>query len=152
MIRTRHQLLHLRTWNGMNWALFLWYTHLGFRWCQESQNIREPDVSYRLDVTMGMAEDMSTYFLINNVSYKEPLVPTLLTVLSAPSDIVNLAEIYGHSTNSIVLQPRQTIQLIVNNLDMEEHPCASQTSFLRNINSISSPPWSCFPSASSRSW
>lgn len=101
---------------------------------------------------MGMGEDNRLYFLINNVSYKEPLVPTLLTVLSAPPEYVTEALIYGNSTNSYVLRPNKTIQIVINNMDMEEHPCTCQSFISRNTDCISSPTWACLPSSLSRSW
>ena len=90
---------------------------------QESESVNDPDESYQLNVTMGMGEDHVMYNLFNDVSYKEPIVPTLLTALSAPSNFATDAIIYGKSTNSFVLGHNNTIQLIVNNMDMEDHPC-----------------------------
>jgi iron transport multicopper oxidase len=89
--------------------------------------VNDPDESYQLDVQMGMGEDSIMYNLFNNVSYKEPLVPTLLTALSAPSNYATDVMIYGTSTNSFVLGYNKTIQLVVNNLDVDDHPCKCPT-------------------------
>ena len=90
---------------------------------KESESVNDPHESYQLDVMMGMGEDHLMYHLFNNVSYKEPIVPTLLTALSAPSNFATDVMIYGKSTNSFVLGHNNTIQIIVNNMDMEDHPC-----------------------------
>lgn len=90
---------------------------------EESEPVNNPDESYQLNVAMGMGEDHVMYNLFNNVSYKEPIVPTLLTALSVPPNFATDVTVYGKSTNSFVLGHNNTIQVIVNNMDMEDHPC-----------------------------
>ena len=101
-------------------AIFVGYYYIDV---EETELVNDPDQSYQFNVTMGMGEDRVMYNLFNNVSYKEPIVPTLLTVLSAPWNLATDVMIYGKSTNSLVLGHNNTIQIIVNNMDMEDHPC-----------------------------
>jgi iron transport multicopper oxidase len=85
--------------------------------------VTEVDEKYQLDVGMGMGDDQVMYHLFNNVTYQQPIVPTLLSALSAPACIAMEPAIYGTSTNSFVLGYNKTIEIIVNNLDMSDHPC-----------------------------
>ena len=59
--------------------------------------------------------------LFNNISYKAPKVPTLLTVLSAGEAATNEL-IYGTNTNSFVLQGGDIVDIVLNNFDTGKHP------------------------------
>lgn len=52
----------------------------------------------------------------NNITYVEPRVPTLYTVMSSGEHASNPA-IYGSHTNSFVLRGNETVEIIVNNND-----------------------------------
>lgn len=58
---------------------------------------------------------------INNVTYVQPLVPTLYTVLTSGA-AANNVEIYGSNTNAFVLEKDQTVDIVLNNLDTGKHP------------------------------
>lgn len=60
--------------------------------------------------------------LFNNIAYTAPTVPTLFTALSAPSEYVSNAAIYGKYTNPFVLEHGQVIEIILNNDDTGRHP------------------------------
>lgn len=58
---------------------------------------------------------------INNVTYVEPLVPTLYTALTSGT-AANNVEIYGSNTNAFVLQKNQVVDIVLNNFDTGKHP------------------------------
>ncbi|GMF07538.1 unnamed protein product [Ambrosiozyma monospora] len=66
--------------------------------------------------------DGINYAFFDNHTYVAPKVPTLLSVLSAPKDLVSNQAIYGSNTNTYVLQSGDTIEIVINNEDDNKHP------------------------------
>ena len=79
--------------------------------------------------------------MFNDISYKAPIVPTLLTALSVPSNYSTEATVYGRSTNPFVLGHNNMVQIVLNNGDAGKHPCTSSGVLLTND---SPPSWSHF--------
>lgn len=85
----------------------------------------EPDESHTLDVLFDTLGDGANYAMFNEISYKPPIVPTLLTALSVPSNYSTEATVYGHSTNPFVLGHNNMVQIVLNNADPGKHPCSN---------------------------
>lgn len=79
------------------------------------------DYQITLDVVMDNLDDGINYAFFNNLTYVQPKVPTLLTVLSS-GDNATHGEIYGSNTNSFVLQKDEIVEIVVNNMDNGKHP------------------------------
>jgi iron transport multicopper oxidase len=86
----------------------------------------EPDESHQLDVLFNTLGDGENYAMFNQISYKAPIVPSLLTALSVPSNYSTDATVYGTSTNPYVLGHNNMVQIILNNGDAGKHPCKIQ--------------------------
>lgn len=83
----------------------------------------DPDREITLKITMTNLIDGKNYAFFNNMSYVEPKVPTLYTVLSAPDDETASNEtIYGTNTNTYVVEHDDIVQLVINNFDGGSHP------------------------------
>ncbi|GMG39699.1 unnamed protein product [Ambrosiozyma monospora] len=82
------------------------------------------DPDHRIEVALHMDNlgDGVNYAFFNNHTYVAPKVPTLLSVLSAPKDLVSNQIIYGSNTNTYVLQSGDTIEIVINNEDDNKHP------------------------------
>ena len=89
----------------------------------EPEPVVDPDESHQLDFLFEILGDGVNYATFNNVSYTAPVIPTLLTALSAPQNYATDATIYGTSTNSFVLGHNNMVQIILNNGDTGKHPC-----------------------------
>jgi iron transport multicopper oxidase len=83
----------------------------------------DPDESHTLDVLFATLGDGVNYAMFNEISYKPPIVPSLLTALSVPSNYTTEATVYGHSTNPFVLGHNNMVQVVLNNGDAGKHPC-----------------------------
>ncbi|KAH3680165.1 hypothetical protein WICPIJ_008378 [Wickerhamomyces pijperi] len=81
----------------------------------------EPDHRIVLDVIMDNLGDGVNYAFFNNISYVPPVVPSLITALTAGEQAVN-ADVYGSNTNAFVLQPDDVIEIVINNKDTGRHP------------------------------
>lgn len=57
----------------------------------------------------------------NDISYVQPSVPTLYTVLSSGT-LANEAAIYGPDTSAYILPYNKTIEIVVNSADPGKHP------------------------------
>jgi iron transport multicopper oxidase len=82
----------------------------------------EPDERIELLLHMENLGDGINYAFFNNYTYVAPKIPTLLTALSAPKDLINDARIYGSNTNSFVLNSGDVIEIVINNEDNNKHP------------------------------
>jgi len=80
-----------------------------------------PDRQVELDVIMDNLGDGANYAFFNNITYVQPKVPTLYTVLSAGDQATNAA-IYGSYTHSFVLDKNEVVEIVLNNLDSGRHP------------------------------
>jgi iron transport multicopper oxidase len=89
----------------------------------EPEPVVEPDESHQLDVLFETLGDGVNYAMFNEISYMQPIVPTLLTALSVPPNYTTEATVYGTSTNPFVLGHNNMVQIIVNNGDAGKHPC-----------------------------
>ena len=89
----------------------------------EPEPVVEPDESHQLDVLFETLGDGVNYAMFNEISYMQPIVPTLLTALSVPPNYTTEVTVYGTSTNSFVLGHQNMVQIIVNNGDAGKHPC-----------------------------
>jgi iron transport multicopper oxidase len=61
--------------------------------------------------------------MFNEISYKQPIVPSLITALTVPADIATNETVYGYSTHPYVLGHNNMVQIILNNGDAGKHPC-----------------------------
>ena len=98
----------------------------------EPEPVIEADESHQLDVLFGVLGDGQNYAMFNGISYKPPIVPTLLTALSVPSNYSTEATVYGTSTNPFVLSHNNMVQIVLNNGDAGKHPCTSYCVLLIN--------------------
>ncbi|PQE29797.1 multicopper oxidase protein [Rutstroemia sp. NJR-2017a WRK4] len=83
--------------------------------------LSEPDQTITLDVVMDVLGNGKPYAFFNNITYVSQKVPTLYTVMSTGEDAVNPA-VYGEFAHPFVLGYKQTIEIVVNNLDSGKHP------------------------------
>ncbi|KAH6618464.1 Cupredoxin [Boeremia exigua] len=79
------------------------------------------DRSITLDIKMDNLGDGANYAFFNDVTYAEPRVPALYTVMSS-GEHANNPLIYGSHTNSFVLNANETVEIILNNNDDGKHP------------------------------
>ncbi|KIX05409.1 uncharacterized protein Z518_06281 [Rhinocladiella mackenziei CBS 650.93] len=82
-----------------------------------------PDPNFEIDVTVQMNNLINGfgYAFLSDISYTQPKVPTLYTVMSS-GDLATNAEIYGEFTHSVVLHHNDVVQLVLNNADGGSHP------------------------------
>ncbi|ONH68090.1 Iron transport multicopper oxidase FET5 [Cyberlindnera fabianii] len=97
------------------------FNEFNLRPLEDIELFDEPDYRITLDVIMDNLGDGVNYAFFNNLTYVEPKVPTLLTVMSAGKDAVK-QQIYGSNTHSYVLQPNDVVEIVVNNKDTGRHP------------------------------
>ncbi|KAG0683460.1 ferroxidase fet3 [Pichia californica] len=83
-----------------------------------------PDADHKIELLLHMENlgDGINYAFFNNHTYVAPKIPTLLTVLSAPKDLINDARIYGSNTNTFILNKDDIVEIIINNEDDNLHP------------------------------
>ncbi|ODQ64941.1 iron transport multicopper oxidase FET3 [Nadsonia fulvescens var. elongata DSM 6958] len=81
----------------------------------------EPDHQIEVTVTMDNLADGVNYAFFNNITYTDPRVPTLYTVLSA-GDLANNAQVYGTFTHPFVLNHLEVVEIVLNNGDTSSHP------------------------------
>ncbi|KAJ4989338.1 multicopper oxidase [Stagonosporopsis vannaccii] len=79
------------------------------------------DMTVTLDLKMDNLGDGANYAFFNDITYVEPAVPALFTVMSSGEHASNPL-IYGSHTNSFVLNANQTIEIVLNNNDDGKHP------------------------------
>jgi len=89
----------------------------------EPEPVLPPDESCQLDVLFETRGNGKNYAMFNGISYTPPIVPTILTVLSAPSNYSMNPTIYGTYTNPFVLGHNNMVQIVLNNGDTGNHPC-----------------------------
>ncbi|QPG73697.1 hypothetical protein FOA43_001010 [Brettanomyces nanus] len=82
----------------------------------------EPDHVIHLNLHMDNLGDGVNYAFFNNLTYVTPKVPTLLTALTAPDNLVMNDRIYGENTNAFVLSGGDVVDLVVDNDDSNKHP------------------------------
>lgn len=80
-----------------------------------------PDQEVALTVIMDNLGDGANYAFFNDITYKEPKVPSLYTALSG-GDLASNAAVYGKWTHSFVLEKGQVVQIVVDNADTGKHP------------------------------
>lgn len=81
----------------------------------------EPDFEINVTVAMDNLNNGWGYAFLNDISFTQPKVPTLYTVMSA-GELATNSEIYGEFTHSVVLQHNDVVQLVLNNADTGSHP------------------------------
>lgn len=64
----------------------------------------------------------------NNITFVPPLVPTVMTVDSAPVESVTNTAIYGPQSNVYLVEGLEIVELKVINWDSGNHPCESSPS------------------------
>ena len=74
--------------------------------------------------------DYPSSFAINDVTYVEPKVPTLFTVLDAGNQATNPV-IYGEYANPYIVSQNDVVEIVVNNGDSGGHPIHMRT-YLRS--------------------
>ena len=79
--------------------------------------------SIQLTIAFGVNSWGSTRATLNGISYLHQKVPTLFSVLSAPSNsIASDPAVYGHATNAFVLPHNSVVELTIVNQDARAHP------------------------------
>ncbi|RMZ75893.1 hypothetical protein DV738_g5203, partial [Chaetothyriales sp. CBS 135597] len=81
----------------------------------------EPDLVIETTIVMANLENGKGYAFLGNISYTQPVVPSIYTVLSSGNESTNEV-IYGEFTHSIVLEHNSVVQIILNNDDGGTHP------------------------------
>ncbi|AET38913.1 ferroxidase FET3 Ecym_3427 [Eremothecium cymbalariae DBVPG len=81
----------------------------------------EPDNDIVVHVEMDNLLNGVNYAFFNNITYTEPKVPTLMTVLSAGEQATNPV-VYGSNTHTYVLGKDEVVQIVLNNHDTGRHP------------------------------
>ena len=81
----------------------------------------EPDQRITLDVSMNNLKNGINYAFFNNITFTQPKVPTLLSVLSSGNQSTD-PRVYGSNTNSFVLEKDEIIEIVLNNFDTGTHP------------------------------
>jgi iron transport multicopper oxidase len=89
----------------------------------EPEPVISPDETHQLDALFQTLGNGENYAMFNQISYTAPIVPTILTVLSAPSNYSTDPTVYGTYTNPFVLGHNNMVQIILNNGDTGKHPC-----------------------------
>lgn len=74
-----------------------------------------------LDVKMENLGDGVNYAFFNNITYTEPLVPVLTTVMTSGELCENI-NIYSDNTNPFILRKDEIIEVVLNNYDDGRHP------------------------------
>lgn len=87
----------------------------------KEQILDRVDQSITLDLKMDNLNDGANYAFFNDVTYVNPKVPTLYSVLSTGSNATN-PRIYGSNTNSFILGKNEIVEIVVNNNDPGKHP------------------------------
>ena len=81
----------------------------------------DPTFTINLAVVMQELANGNPYALLNNITYTQPKVPSLYTVLSA-GDLATNTEVYGSNTQPFVLNHNDVVEVILNNNDTGSHP------------------------------
>jgi iron transport multicopper oxidase len=89
------------------------------------EGVVPPDDSITLGFEFTTLGNGANYAQFNGISYTSPIIPTLVTVLTAPSELVTNSTIYGTSTSPFILNHNEMIQIVLNNFDTGKHPCES---------------------------
>ncbi|VEU22566.1 DEKNAAC103352 [Brettanomyces naardenensis] len=82
----------------------------------------EPDHVLKLNLHMENLGDGVNYAFFNNLTYVAPKVPTMLTAITAPEDLVMNSKIYGDNTNALILNFGEIVDLVIDNDDSNKHP------------------------------
>ena len=85
---------------------------------QRFENVTQ---SIELALKMGNLADGANYAFFNDITYVQPKVPTLYTVLSTGEYAAD-ATVYGVNVNPFVLGYQETIEIVLNNHDPGKHP------------------------------
>ncbi|KKY19915.1 putative iron transport multicopper oxidase fet3 [Phaeomoniella chlamydospora] len=83
--------------------------------------LTDPDQRIVLALSMNDLGNGANYAWFNNITYVQPTVPTLYSVLTS-GELATDATIYGSYTNTFVLERGQIIEIVVNNHDTGKHP------------------------------
>lgn len=59
---------------------------------------------------------------LNGKTYNSPLIPSLMTAMSAPTDYKPLPQIYGEGTHTFVVEYNQVVEIRIVNTDPMRHP------------------------------
>lgn len=83
--------------------------------------LENPDYSFNLDMKMDNLGDGANYAFFNDITYVQPKVPTLFSVLTTGAK-ANDPVIYGTNVNAFVLKKNQVIEIVLNSDDPGKHP------------------------------
>jgi iron transport multicopper oxidase len=79
------------------------------------------DHSITFNLKMDNLGDGANYAFLNDVTYVEPVVPTLYSTLSTGGNATD-PTIYGVNTNPHIVRKGEIVELILNNHDPGKHP------------------------------
>ncbi|KAI9893282.1 MAG: hypothetical protein M1814_000411 [Vezdaea aestivalis] len=79
------------------------------------------DHSFNLDVKMDNLGDGANYAFFNDITFVQPKVPTLYTVLTTGETAMN-PKVYGANTQAIILKKNEVVEIVLNNDDPGKHP------------------------------
>ena len=80
------------------------------------------DINHDIDVWFARFSDGKQYAVLNNITYRPPLVPTLLTAATTPQELRNKPETYGPNSNAMILPHMKGVQLRIINRELGYHP------------------------------
>ncbi|KAJ2354539.1 ferroxidase fet3 [Coemansia erecta] len=87
----------------------------------DKEPLLEPTTFVTLNAYSGVFSDQTFRHSFNNITYRAPGVPTVLTALTAGKQALN-PQIYGHQTNTYVLRHMDVVQVTIANHDYYSHP------------------------------
>jgi len=100
-----------------------WFDDMDLVPCDHEPLLEPVTVNHTLHLSMNNLYDGKSYAFFNDKTWTAPKVPTLFSLLSAPTDdIADNSTIYGSNTNTFVLNHMDIVQLILNNEDSGKHP------------------------------
>ncbi|TKA66614.1 hypothetical protein B0A55_08152 [Friedmanniomyces simplex] len=81
----------------------------------------DADLTVTLDLSMNNLGDGANYAFFNDITYTQPVVPTLYSALTTGANAAD-GTVYGEYTNSYVLEKDQIVDIVLNNADTGKHP------------------------------
>jgi iron transport multicopper oxidase len=81
----------------------------------------DPDFEISVTVSMNNLDNGFGYAFLNDISFTQPKVPTIYTVMSS-GNLSTEAAVYGEFTHPMVLGHNDVVQLVLNNADGGSHP------------------------------
>lgn len=81
----------------------------------------EPDSFYEMNMYFGLFDDGINHGTFNDVVYEHAKVPAIFTAMTLGEYAVD-KKVYGQNTNSFILKHLDMVEIVINNLDIGDHP------------------------------